>query len=1013
MILNTKNYSKTPFKVIRKEYLFTFFVALSLFVADQMKAQSTDSMEKFAAGTDKELIVYTDVPNNHPEKENRSELSLAASPYYTIEVKSEATGDDWVNVFLHCTKNKADQSPDGKGKAATNYAYHNHTKSWTHSYGNIEMANKQPVEVRVTLKQAIKGNTIAIKSAVHPFQKVFNSRIENGQVLFTIYNPAQIVIDINGQMDDVNKAVNGNAGDIVHAVSLFANPIMDDKPAPSGGAGVVYVQPGQTPPAIGNNTTMYFNPGVHFIDVNFKVHPNKHYYIPGNAIVYGTMNNVGVSIPNDGTAISSGHGIKIFGYGTLSGSIFDHWEFQDDVTNGTISNSVYKGILIENAYQTILKGITVDDTANHSVALDNWNGRLDKTVPVSFATWAKVITWRANGDGIVADDIQDSFLRTSDDCSYMKGHRKRLTFWKDSNAAIFHMAMIPEYNGAAPKSFPIEIEDCDVIYNRSRNLQGEGNTGVFHLRGTGGNNMDLGSRTVNVLVKNIRLHDKRSNMPTFNMFTYLSSNAFIQPYKGLTFENIWVAANVNPAAYQTYARLEGNPAAAWDSSLAFNNVYDRGSIVSGLGNFTVTSNAQPSFLTKKLSVNVSAGDNGTVTTPSANKVFNTMHTVVATPNTGYDFLYWTEGDVVVSLTASYTFNVISERNLKANFKINDIPVSSIAITSCPVDLWVDAKRRLSATVLPANATDKTVTWTSDNGLIATVTNSGLLIGRSTGQVTIKATSSNGLVHSLIVTIKAKGTQTAYLGTVRTIPTDIIEGEHYDEGGQGKGYNDDLTKQGFLTFRPNDKVDVVAKSSASNGLVVGFSKDKEWLDYTVNAAPGTYNLTFKYFCFTTGVGQLRVSLDGVVLTTITNIVNQGSQTQQGSITIPNISIAEGIGNRLRLEFVNGEKFDIDSIQFHTTSSSSRVAATLNRVENDVKTGIVLYPNPVQYLLNINFPHSDTSREIQIVNMLGQMVYSTTTQNDQLTIDMKALSLKGVVLVKIISNEGTSTQKIVVE
>lgn len=42
--------------------------------------------------------------------------------------------------------------------------------------------------------------------------------------------------------------------------------------------------------------------------------------------------------------------------------------------------------------------------------------------------------------------------------------------------------------------------------------------------------------------------------------------------------------------------------------------------------------------------------------------------VQATPNKGYTFVNWTEGDQVVSTTASYYFTVMKDRNLTANFK---------------------------------------------------------------------------------------------------------------------------------------------------------------------------------------------------------------------------------------------------------------------------------------------------------------------------------------------------------
>ena len=61
---------------------------------------------------------------------------------------------------------------------------------------------------------------------------------------------------------------------------------------------------------------MYFLPGVRDIGACFRVHANKSYYIPGDALVYGTFNNEKMG--------SDGHNIRIYGHGTLSGERIPH-----------------------------------------------------------------------------------------------------------------------------------------------------------------------------------------------------------------------------------------------------------------------------------------------------------------------------------------------------------------------------------------------------------------------------------------------------------------------------------------------------------------------------------------------------------------------------------------------------------------------------------------------------------------------------------------------------------------
>ncbi len=71
--------------------------------------------------------------------------------------------------------------------------------------------------------------------------------------------------------------------------------------------------------------------------------------------------------------------------------------------------------------------------------------------------------------------------------------------------------------------------------------------------------------------------------------------------------------------------------------------------------------------------------------------------------------------------------------------ISPILVSSITISGNS-QIAKGASSQLSASILPANATTKTLTWTTSNSNIATVTGSGLVRGLNLGVVTITATS---------------------------------------------------------------------------------------------------------------------------------------------------------------------------------------------------------------------------------------------------------------------------------
>ena len=93
------------------------------------------------------------------------------------------------------------------------------------------------------------------------------------------------------------------------------------------------------------------------------------------------------------------------------------------------------------------------------------------------------------------------------------------------------------------------------------------------------------------------------------------------------------------------------------------------------------------------------------------------------------------------------FNLISTTG--PNYKLNEfavyssIPVTGITLNKSNDSIYSGATDQLTATVQPLNASNKTVTWTSTNPLVATIDSTGKVTGVNTGSTTIKATTSDG------------------------------------------------------------------------------------------------------------------------------------------------------------------------------------------------------------------------------------------------------------------------------
>jgi len=327
---------------------------------------------------------------------------------------------------------------------------------------NFETAGAVEIEIARVNGQPIRA------AAVHPRRKASACSVKDGKVLVRLDKPCLVAVDIDGQMDgqDTGK---GYKGPPIHTISLFANPLLAGKPQPND-PGVLTVKPGQTPPSDGPWTTLYFLPGVHDVGLAFPLHANRQYYIPGDAMVYGTLSN-----PKWG----DGHHIRIFGHGTLSGARTKHPKYVEPAVSEK-EHGRYRPIELVGTTDTRVEGITIADSATHSLMLVSPY----KAGHPNEVRWTRIFTWRANGDGINPFGntlIEDCFLRTQDDSLYVSGLGiRRTVLWNDANGSSFVLSAVPQLTDRK-----LVVEDCDVIYARAKWHHWSGGR-VFNMRGEGG-----------------------------------------------------------------------------------------------------------------------------------------------------------------------------------------------------------------------------------------------------------------------------------------------------------------------------------------------------------------------------------------------------------------------------------------------------------------------------------------------------------------------------------------------
>ena len=132
-------------------------------------------------------------------------------------------------------------------------------------------------------------------------------------------------------------------------------------------------------------------------------------------------------------------------------------------------------------------------------------------------------------------------------------------------------------------------------------------------------------------------------------------------------------------------------------------------------------------------------------------------------------------------TATAKVNVIAQTdpddNIPDETENKDIAVTSISLSSNGLDLKPQQTAALTATVLPSNATNKSVSWKSSNTNVASVSNTGRVTALAAGTATITATTTDG---------NYTATSTVTVTTSNDTTTQPNTGEGTIDNGNGNG-----------------------------------------------------------------------------------------------------------------------------------------------------------------------------------------------------------------------------------
>ncbi|MFZ4724717.1 MAG: alpha/beta fold hydrolase [Paludibacter sp.] len=322
----------------------------------------------------------------------------------------------------------------------------------------------------------------------------------------------------------------------------------------------------------------------------------------------------------------------------------------------------------------------------------------------------------------------------------------------------------------------------------------------------------------------------------------------------------------------------------------------------------------------------------------------TIQTVVATPISGFIFVNWTENNRYISSSASYTFEVSSNRNLRANF--------TPSATSTPI--------RLSS---PLDFGATTLTMNKSYNFSASVINSSTLAWSGV----VSLINAGVTILSWNQTIPA-GTSTQFTGvwmpaTIGSKPMTLS----YQTGGVG-------TAMQFLSsYGITNPITLTVISSGSDGYRISAGVNP--------SASGTV----------TGAALLQ---------------NGQSCT---------LSATPNSGYLFTSWTENGGVISTNSVISFKVSSNRNIVANFNIMTGleetiEQKTSLQLYPNPANTHLRIST--KEVLHRLEVCDISGRVIQYETVNSDSHSLNVSHLA-KGIYIIKGFTYKGVVTSRFIKE
>ena len=168
-------------------------------------------------------------------------------------------------------------------------------------------------------------------------------------------------------------------------------------------------------------------------------------------------------------------------------------------------------------------------------------------------------------------------------------------------------------------------------------------------------------------------------------------------------------------------------------------------IFTATGDHTLTARFE-----KLYTVTVSPAEGGIATADKTTAAAGETVTLTTTPESGYYFVEWKVVPDNLSIQENQFTMPAENVEVQAVFGLS---VTNITLDKTELPLYIGDSETLTATIEPGDATNKTVTWSSDKPGVAAVDASGNVIAVAAGNATITAMADGGKTATCVVQVR--------------------------------------------------------------------------------------------------------------------------------------------------------------------------------------------------------------------------------------------------------------------